>query len=50
MNDTNFLLLVANLYHQVAVVIQVWQPALAQYYETMSQNLFSFLRAAGIGI
>lgn len=51
MNPTNtpdYLFLMANLYHQIALTLQPWIPALSQFYEAMSQRLFDFLHVAGL--
>lgn len=39
--------LLGTMYHQIALMLQNFQPMLAQYYEVISQNCLFTLRALG---
>ncbi len=48
-NET-MLYLLAGAYHALAAYWQSFQPAMAQYYEAISQNLLALLRAGGLPV
>jgi hypothetical protein len=45
-----FLYLLAGMYHSMALFFASAAPWMAQQYETISQNIFALLRAAGVPV